>query len=122
MGADRSFRHCFFGFWLSHVPGSHFERYWAKIGKALKPDGKVIFVDSLKAQRSTALDHKALDDTVVVERRVNSGEAFRIVKRFYEPRQLLVRLGEMGWTGEIHSSGEFFFYGCVEGRGMCELG
>lgn len=104
----------FFGFWLSHVPKSHFERFWTKIGKALKPQGKVIFADSLKTQRSTANDHHPLDDSGVVERRLNSGETFRIVKRFYEPHQLLAALQGLGWDGEIHSTEEFFLYGSVQ--------
>ncbi|MCB1098682.1 MAG: class I SAM-dependent methyltransferase [Verrucomicrobiae bacterium] len=104
----------FFGFWLSHVPPSHFEKFWAKVGNALKPQGKVIFADSLKAQRSTASDHHPLNDSGVVERRLNSGETFRIVKRFYEPRNLLTTLKEIGWDGVIHSTDEFFLYGAVQ--------
>lgn len=103
----------FFGFWLSHVPSSHFERFWSTVEKALKPNGRVIFVDSLKAQRSTANDHHMLDDSGVVERRLNSGDTFRIVKRFYEPEQLLETLGRIGWTGEISSTEEFFLFGNV---------
>lgn len=107
----------FFGFWLSHVPEDRFESFWATIHRALKPNGTVVFVDSLKAQRSTANDHHPLDDTGVVRRRLNSGESYRIVKRFYEPGQLLSRLETMGWAGEIRSTDEFFLYGKVERSG-----
>ena len=103
----------FFGFWLSHIPTSHFDNFWQKIGRALKPSGKVIFADSRKAQRSTANDHHPLDDSGVVERRLNSGETFRIVKRFYEPQQLLATLYPMGWEGDVRATEEFFLYGAV---------
>lgn len=103
----------FFGFWLSHVPESYFEEFWAKIGKVLQPGGKVIFVDSLRAERSTAKDHHPLDDFGVVERRLNSGESFRIVKRFYEPSQLRASMQALGWDGEIGATEEFFIYGSL---------
>lgn len=122
--ADR-FDTIFFGFWLSHVPATHFQSFWATVGKALKPHGRVIFVDSLRTQRSTANDHEPLSTSGVVERRLNSGEAFRIVKRFYEPGTLLVTLKELGWEGVIHSTDEFFFYGAVKqsnkGEGVAPL-
>lgn len=107
----RRFDTIFFGFWLSHVPASHFEQFWTMLGNALKPDGQVIFVDSLKTQSSTAIDHHALNESGVVQRRLNSGETFRIVKRFYEPTSLLADLRGMGWNGLIQSTNEFFLYG-----------
>jgi 2-polyprenyl-3-methyl-5-hydroxy-6-metoxy-1,4-benzoquinol methylase len=103
----------FFGFWLSHVPHSHFDNFWETVRKALKPDGKVFFVDSLKTQTSTAKDHHELDDSGVVERRLNSGNTFKIVKRFYQPEQLQNTLSAMGWTGEVQATEEFFLFGNV---------
>lgn len=103
----------FFGFWLSHVPDDEFDRFWDLLDSALLPGGRVFFVDSLKAQRSTARDHRALDDSGVVERRLNSGKSFRIVKHFHEPEALRGRLATLGWEGEVRSTGEFFYLGRV---------
>jgi len=110
----RCFDTIFFGFWLSHVPGDRFEAFWESVRVALKPGGRVIFVDSLKTQRSTANDHHPLDDSGVVERRLNSGETYRIVKRFYQPEVLQEQLFQMGWLGEVRPTEEFFLWGVVQ--------
>ena len=107
----KSYDTIFFGFWLSHVPQGCFETFWKKVEDALRPDAKVLFVDSLKAPRSIANDHAAPDDSGVVERRLNSGETFRIVKRFDDPAQLERRLSLLGWEGSVCTTEEFFLYG-----------
>ncbi|MEM7383498.1 MAG: class I SAM-dependent methyltransferase [Verrucomicrobiota bacterium] len=101
----------FFGFWLSHVPATQFERFWRIVNQALAPGGRVFFVDSLKTQRSTARNHQALDDSGVVERQLNNGRSFRIVKRFYEPVALTADLRSMGWMGRVQTTEEFFLFG-----------
>ena len=37
----------------------------------------------------------------IIERRLNDGRAFRVVKNFIDPEALQARLREMGWAGEI---------------------
>jgi demethylmenaquinone methyltransferase/2-methoxy-6-polyprenyl-1,4-benzoquinol methylase len=103
----------FFGFWLSHVPPNQFEKFWAKVGRSLKPLGQVFFVDSLFEQAATARDHAPLDQSGVIQRRLNDGREFRIVKIFYEPANLERRLSTLGWHGWIRSSGQFFLYGSL---------
>jgi demethylmenaquinone methyltransferase/2-methoxy-6-polyprenyl-1,4-benzoquinol methylase len=41
----------FFGFWLSHVSPEFFDCILATVRLALKPNGRVFFVDSLLEQR-----------------------------------------------------------------------
>ena len=106
----------FFGFWLSHVPWSRFDAFWELVGGALKPDGIVFFVDSLFEQTSTAADQPALDQSGVVERRLNDGRTFQVVKVFHEPATLERQLRERGWDGWVRSSGKFFLYGSVARR------
>ena len=103
----------FFAFWLSHVPASHFERFWSMALSALKPGGRVFFVDSLLEPTSTAEDHPLIDNSGVVRRKLNDGREFDIVKVFYEPAQLERRLAELGWTGWVRSSRRFFLYGLI---------
>lgn len=103
----------FFGFWLSHVPPGHFDTFWATVRAALKPDGRVFFVDSLLEQTSTARDHDQLDKSGEVRRRLNDGREFTVVKMFYEPAHLQQRLADSGWEGWVRSSGQFFLYGSV---------
>jgi hypothetical protein len=47
----------------------------------------------------------------MIQRRLNDGRAFRIVKVFYEPVLLEHQLLEQGWCGQLRSSGRFFLYG-----------
>jgi demethylmenaquinone methyltransferase/2-methoxy-6-polyprenyl-1,4-benzoquinol methylase len=107
----------FFGFWLSHVPADRFEAFWAMVRTALKPTGRVFWIDSLLEPTSTARDHEPLDQSGVVRRRLNDGREYRIVKMFYEPADLERQLARLGFTGWVRSSGTFFHYGCVSPAG-----
>jgi demethylmenaquinone methyltransferase/2-methoxy-6-polyprenyl-1,4-benzoquinol methylase len=109
----REFEAVFFAFWLSHVPPTRFEHFWDTVGRAVKANGPVFFVDSLLEQSSTAKDHPAVDSSGVVRRRLNDGREFDIVKVFYEPAQLERRLAALGWRGTVQSTAKFFLFGSV---------
>jgi demethylmenaquinone methyltransferase/2-methoxy-6-polyprenyl-1,4-benzoquinol methylase len=103
---------CFFGFWLSHVPETRFDRFWETVRAALRPTGRVFFVDSDRSDRSTAADHVLpSEDEETPVRKLGDGSEFRIVKRFYVPERLRRRLAELGWDVDVRSTGEFFIYG-----------
>lgn len=106
---------CFFAFWLSHVPEDRFDAFWATVSRALRPGGRVFFIDSDRSERSTASDHRlpAADDETMV-RRLDNGREFRIVKRFYEPSWLERRLAALGFKVAVRRTGEFFIYGAGE--------
>lgn len=106
----------FFAFWLSHVPQSRFAEFWDMVKGALKPDGKVFFVDSLLTQDSTAKNHAAIDTSGSVTRKLNDGREYEIVKVFHDPAQLESNLIEQGWQGHVHSTGRFFLYGSMSRR------
>lgn len=110
---SKKFDFVFFGFWLSHVPRERFDSFWHSVRSALKPGGRVFFVDSLFNQETTAKDHKEITKTGVVERKLNDGRTFEIVKIFYEPGQLEEKLHSLGWNGPVYSTGTFFLHGCV---------
>ena len=103
----------FFGHWLSHVPKNQFNSFWSTVKSALNPNGQVFFVDSLFSQNSTGIGNKPIDKSGFVERKLNNGKWYRIVKEFYEPDELFKVLKAMGWTGYIRGSGEFFIFGCL---------
>ena len=103
----------FFGFWLSHVPAAKFDAFWSAVKTALKPGGKVFFVDSLFEQTSKALDHVPVDHSGVARRTLNDGREFSVVKVFYEPPVLERQLVERGWKGHVRSTGRFFLYGSM---------
>jgi demethylmenaquinone methyltransferase/2-methoxy-6-polyprenyl-1,4-benzoquinol methylase len=104
----------FFGFWLSHVPPEQFEPFWSRLRAALRPEGTVFFVDNARNPAIAASDHELPDEaSITMERRLNDGRRFRIVKVFYEPEVLEERLRRLGWSGSVRSTGEFFVYGSV---------
>jgi ubiquinone/menaquinone biosynthesis C-methylase UbiE len=109
---ERTYDVCFFGFWLSHVPDERFDAFWEKVRRALRPNGRVFFVDSSRHDLASAVDHKlsAPEDPTML-RRLADGREYRIVKQFYEPSVLRERLAGLGWSMEIDSTREFFVYG-----------
>jgi len=109
---DRAYDVCFFGFWLSHVPEERFEAFWEKVRRALGPDGRAFFVDSLRSGRASAVDHALPDQgQETMLRRLADGREYQIVKRFHEPEPLARRLTELGWDARIEGTPEFFIYG-----------
>lgn len=107
----------FFGFWLSHVPPPRFEEFWAGVRQALRPGGRVFFVDNARNPAVAAADHALpASGSFVMERRLNDGRHFRVVKVFYEPEALRVQLESLGWRGRVRSSGQFFVYGSLTAR------
>lgn len=86
---QQRFDFVFFGFWLSHVPSDQFDRFWSRVQEALKPAGKVFFIDSLRTEESTATNHVLPDAGSPVMTPLNWG-AYRPFKpirifRFWQP-------------------------------------
>jgi trans-aconitate methyltransferase/GNAT superfamily N-acetyltransferase len=99
----------FFSAWLSHVPPQRFARFWALVGQCLKPDGRVIFIDELPAE---AAHDQAIVGAIApaVQRPLESGAQYRIVKVFHAPDALRDQLTELGWDVTIHVIGWRFYY------------
>ena len=110
---EETYDFVFFSFWLSHVPQERFAGFWDMVRGALRPGGRAFFVDSLLENDSTARDHGPLDTSGVVERKLNDGRRFQIVKIFYDPADLEARLVSEGWTAKLRPTGRFFFCGEV---------
>ncbi|MFB2880948.1 class I SAM-dependent methyltransferase [Floridanema aerugineum] len=111
---NQQFDYIFFGFWLSHVPKEKFVPFWQMIKGALKPDGRIFFVDSLFTQDSTAKDHATLNKQGYAQRKLNDGQTYRIVKIFYEPNELEESLQNLGWHGCVHATENYFLYGLFD--------
>jgi SAM-dependent methyltransferase len=97
-----------FGFWLSHVPLSRFDAFWALVAECLAPDGRVFFTDD---------GHRGPDELAygeeseVVQRRLRDGSVHRVVKVPHTPRELEARLAGIGWSFEVHPTSGPFFWG-----------
>jgi SAM-dependent methyltransferase len=101
----------FFGFWLSHVPPDRFASFWATVHAALAPGGRVFFVDNAHNPAIAARDHTLPESGFVMDRVLNDGRQFRVVKIFYEPAELERHLAALGFAGSVRSTGEYFVYG-----------
>jgi len=108
---ERQYDFVFFGFWLSHVPATRFADFWNVVRRSLRASGRVFFVDSLETQSSTATDHALIDSSGMVERKLNDGRTFHVVKRFYDADSLKRNLGPLGWKADVKTTGDFFLYG-----------
>lgn len=98
---DDRFDTIFFSAWLSHVPLDRFERFWAILRGLLAADGRALFID----EHVDVRDKESFVADGVVERRLEDGRTFRIVKNFVEPSALCERLRELGWECAIRRDG-----------------
>lgn len=105
---DRTYDTVFFGFWISHVPDEHFEGFWSVVGEALEPDGCVFFFDDNHRTEAELVEGAA---SAVVERRLNDGKGFRVIKVPYQPTDLERRLRALGWNIEVHGTSGPFYWG-----------
>lgn len=109
---QRRYDVCFFGFWLSHVPGGLFAAFWEKVARALAPGGRVWLVDSAVNESASARDHDApVAGERLERRRLHDGREFQIVKHWFEAPALQRSIEQLGWSARIESSSEYFVYG-----------
>jgi SAM-dependent methyltransferase len=95
---------CCFGFWLSHVPDERFAGFWDGVARALRPGGRVFFVDSGpdRSDRAHTYTRDRAHETEL--RQLSDGREFRIVKRYHEPPELERRLGELGFEVAVSTT------------------
>ncbi len=92
------------------------------LGQALKPGGKLFFIDSLPKPSSTARDMateleahasrtQASDDDARLKRRLNDGHEYQIVKVYYVPEKLSATFKTHNLAVEVKQTDNFFLYG-----------
>ncbi len=101
----RRFDTVFFAFWLSHVPGSAFGRFWSLVRSALTSSGRVLFVDDQPA--AAGLETYVAGSGEVVERRLGDGTRHRLIKVARGPADLTRQLTRLGWQTTITCSGDW---------------
>lgn len=99
----------FFSAWLSHVPMSRFDEFWASLRGRLAPGGRVLFIDEHRDVRDKETYLSGSDE--IIERRLQDGSTFRIVKNFIDPPQLERRLRDIGWYCRIRRDGDDWIAG-----------
>lgn len=102
----------FFSAWLSHVPTSRFEQFWTMLRPLLAEGGRVLFVDE-------HIDERAKETYLtgeIVERQLQDGSRYRIVKNFIDPYPLERRLRAIGWDCRIRRDDSDWVWVCGEAR------
>ncbi len=108
---DRQYDAVFFGFWISHVPYERLAAFLHMVAKALRPGGKIFFVDGRREPTSTAADHQLpQQDSQIMTRKLNDGRAFQIVKIFYDPTFLSERCTAVGLDVAVRETATYFLY------------
>ncbi len=99
----------FFAFWLSHVPPQRFAAFWAAVAGAVRPGGRVVFVDTDAAERAT--ERAAPGDRETVLRTLKDGSEHEIVKLFHDAAGLADQLRKLGWTAQVDPADGGFIRG-----------
>ncbi len=101
-----------FCFWISHIPAEKLHTFLSTIAAALRPGGKIFFVDGRREPTSTAADHQLpAEDAQVMTRRLNDGREFQIVKNFYETTSLAASFATVGLDVKVCETATYFLYG-----------
>jgi demethylmenaquinone methyltransferase/2-methoxy-6-polyprenyl-1,4-benzoquinol methylase len=111
---QRQYDMVFFGFWLSHVPAERLSPFLDRVKRALKPGGRLFFIDSAEVDLSRSHTGTANLGQEKQRRVLKDGREFDIVKIYYDPAQLTDALRLHGFDIEVQSSGDFFIY--ADGR------
>jgi len=110
--SPRRFDVVFFSAWLSHVPQDRFDGFWHQLRDLLADGGRVLFVD--EPVQSQAKEDWVPGADGVVQRRLEDGTTYRIVKHFLDPDVLLPRLRALGWDVRTWLDGDDYL--CAEAR------
>ncbi len=105
---DRTYDLVFFGFWLSHVPLERFEDFFSMVAEALKPGGRVLFVDDGFRTEEELIEGQA---SSTIRRLLSDGTVFRAVKVPHRPADLERRLAGLGWRIQVRQLPGPFFWG-----------
>jgi 2-polyprenyl-3-methyl-5-hydroxy-6-metoxy-1,4-benzoquinol methylase len=104
----------FFSAWLSHVPANRFDQFWQLLRGLLADGGRVLFIDEHVDER--AKESYVAEDDEIVERELQDGTTYRIVKNFVDPEELERRLRDLGWACTIRRDDDHWVWVCGAAR------
>ena len=100
----------FFGFWLSHVPKEKLSPFLTMVHQALKPNGRLFFVDSQKVQTGTSQRQNVQTEDDIQKRILNDGSEFEIIKIYYDAEALSQVLNAHRFDVTVQKTPSFFIY------------
>jgi len=116
---DRAYDAVCFGFWISHVPLERLDEFLKTVAAALKPGGKVFFLDGRREPSGTVADQRLPEaDAQTMTRRLNDGREYQIVKNFFVPDALQERCARAGLDVTVHETTTYFMYGLGQRAGQ----
>lgn len=95
---------------FSHIPTDRFGAFWWSIDRMLAPGGRVFVFDE---SPHGLWSEQATGDDEIVERTLQDGRRFRIVKVLWNPDDLSRRLSDAGWRAGFVRE-DPFYWGVVE--------
>lgn len=109
---DRTWDGMVFCFWISHVPRARLEPFFITCRRALREGAPIFFLDGRAVPETTAADHTLPEGGgEIMERRLNDGQRFRIVKNFHTIDELEALGAATGFDLRVGETGTFFQYG-----------
>jgi len=114
---DRTFDAVVFGFWLSHVPDDRLGAFLATVASALRPGGRVFWVDSRREGTATAPDQPLPPvEEEVMTRHLNDGRTFQVIKRFRSGPDYEAAFARHGIDLTVRETPTYFQYAIGERR------
>jgi len=113
---SRRFDFVTFAFWVSHVPPARFAAFWRTVADALKPGGRVFFVD--QDERGLVYEQPSDDaEYPIVERELQNGRVMTAIKVYHRLPDLEAALRDLGWDAIIRPVPGGLFWGEVRWQG-----
>jgi demethylmenaquinone methyltransferase/2-methoxy-6-polyprenyl-1,4-benzoquinol methylase len=93
---------------LSHIPSNRFDSFWESVGRSLAPTGRVWLFD--ESPHGLWREEWVVDPAhEIVERTLEDGRRFRIVKVLWDPADLARRLAAIGWRASLVRRDPFYW-------------
>ena len=105
---DRRYDVVFIGFFLSHVPSEHFVSFWSMVADGLREDGRVFFADDAYRTPDELVEGPS---SSTIQRQLDDGTPYRLVKVPHQSADLERRLSQIGWRITVHATSGPFYWG-----------
>jgi len=105
---DRRYDVVFIGFFLSHVPSERFVSFWSIVADGLREDGRVFFADDAYRTPDELVEGPS---SSTIQRQLDDGTPYRLVKVPHQPADLERRLSQIGWRITVHATSGPFYWG-----------
>ena len=105
---DHRYDGVFMGFWISHVPWNRFADFWDRVDHALRPGGRVLFVDDAYRTDEELIEGAS---STTIQRRLRDGTPHRAVKVPHTLEGLERELSALGWSIRVYPTSGPFYWG-----------